>query len=259
MIAGRIARAGAVVAAALVLTGCSIFIPTPEAPMKTVVYEHRPAAEARGLVVLLPGVFDDPEVFNEEGFVAALRDVDPRLNAVAVDAHLGYYKGKHNNIVERLRDDVVLPARRAGYREVWLAGVSLGGFGSLLYASRYPDHVTGIIALAPYPGPDDIAEEVSNAGGLSRWQPGNLATLPGEDRFFREVWRWTKGYAAGASRPPLFLGYGADDDFAPANRLLADSLEANQVMVDPEGGHDWETWRGLFVTLARRALSPPDA
>jgi len=226
--------------------------------MTTVVYEHQPAATARGLVVLLPGVFDDPEDFHEEGFVAALGQVDPQLNVIAVDAHLGYYKGKHNNIVERLRDDVVLPAKRAGYREVWLAGVSLGGFGSLLYASRYPDHITGIIALAPYPGPEDIVTDISKAGGLSRWQPGNLAALPGEDRFFREVWRWTQGYAAGEPRPRLFLGYGAEDDFAAANRLLADSLDAHHVLVDPEGGHDWRTWRGLFTTLARRALSPSD-
>jgi pimeloyl-ACP methyl ester carboxylesterase len=39
-----------------------------------------------------------------------------------------------------------------GYGHVRAAGISLGGFGALLYASRYPEEVTGILAVAPFLG-----------------------------------------------------------------------------------------------------------
>jgi pimeloyl-ACP methyl ester carboxylesterase len=234
-----------------VLAGC-VFFRSPEVPMRVVAHERHAPERARGLVVLLPGIFDAPEDFGEKGVLALIRRADPRWNAVAVDAHLGYYKGKHNSIVERLEVDVIAPARRRGYRQVWLLGVSLGGFGALVYASRFP--VDGMIVISPFLGPEEIVDEVRRAGGLASWSPERDPDDDGETRFFRSVWSWLRGYPASKPRPPLFLGYGGEDKFAADNRVLAKGLPRSRVVMHPKGDHDWESWTALLGAIVPPAL-----
>jgi hypothetical protein len=47
----------------------------------------------------------------------------------------------------------------------------------------------------------------------------------------------------------LHLGYGRDDRFADAHRLLATQLPAAQVF-DTPGGHDWPVWRAAVAAVA---------
>lgn len=247
----------AVFALSPLLAGCP-WLRSPVAPIPTVSHEPAAPEEARGLVVLLPGIFDAPEDYEAEGVVAALEAVAPGFNAIMVDAHVGYYQGEDNNVVERLRDDVVLPAKGRGYASIWLAGVSLGGFGSILYASQYPEHVDGVVAIAPFLGTDDVVkpltEEIRTAGGLTPWEPGDLSRFEQKEAFFRGVWHWLDGYGSGAPRPPLFLGYGGEDDFAPTNALVGEVLPPSRVWVVPDGDHDWGTWTPILTELFRRAL-----
>jgi pimeloyl-ACP methyl ester carboxylesterase len=247
----RCVRAAAWLALASALGGC-VFFRSAEAPMPVTWDEPGPAAESKGLTVLLPGIFDDPDDFIDEGIVSAVRAHEPTMAVASADAHIGYYKGKANTIVQRLRQDIVLPACRRGYRRIWFMGSSLGGFGALLYASRHPHEVSGVIAVAPFLGDDEIADEVNASGGLARWDPGDLSALPGEERFFREVWRWLQP-ARQADRPPIFLGFGSDDGFAFAGSLVAATLPRERVLVREGGGHDWATWRPIFATLLQRA------
>src|SRR5712672_3477612 len=51
---------------------------------------------------------------------------------VVADLHFGYYL--RQTAIERLREDVILPARTRGYQCISLVGISLGGFGALYYA-----------------------------------------------------------------------------------------------------------------------------
>lgn len=95
------------------------------------------------------------------------------------------------------------------------------------------------------------------SGGLSVWDPGDLRGLPGDARFFREVWRSPKPVNQ-ANQPPLFLGFGSDDDFAFAGSLVAATLpreraSARARVVHQGGGHDWETWTPSSATLLQRA------
>jgi dienelactone hydrolase len=245
------ARGGAWLAVAWALGGC-VFLRSAEVPMSVTWDEPVPAADSKGLAVLLPGIFDGPDDFVDEGIVAAVRAHQPTMASACADAHINYYKGKTNTIVQRIREDIVLPACRRGYRRIWFMGNSLGGFGGLLYASRYPDEVSGVVAVAPFLGDDEIADEVHASGGLAAWDPGDLRALPGEERFFREVWRWLKP-AGQEGRPPIFLGFGSDDGFAFAGSLVAATLPRERVVVREGGGHDWETWRPVFETLLQRA------
>src|SRR6185369_8698848 len=104
---------------------CALFVPKPVVPLRTL--ELGPKSGGSCLAVLLPGRFDKPESFRRAGFAEAVARRGLKLDLVAVDSHLGYFRDR--SIVERLRLDVIEPAHAAGYRSVWIVGTSLGGLG----------------------------------------------------------------------------------------------------------------------------------
>ena len=208
------------------------------------------------LLVLLPGAYSDPQEFEREGFVAAVRKRNLAVDVQRVDAHLGYYG--NGSIVERLHDDVMAPARANGYRSIWIVGISVGGFGGMIYAENRPGELAGLVTLAPYLGERLTSTGIDNAGGLARWYPpvGPLDMTQREPRELR-LWRWLQGYGTSqpADRPPLWLGYGDSDRFAFSHRLLAAVLPADRVATTP-GGHDWPEWRRLWHSLLPRLPLP---
>lgn len=209
---------------------------------------------ARTLLVLLPGLYDTPADLVRQGFTQAVRERRLAADIVMADAHFGYYKA--GVIVRRLHEDIILPAREKGYRQIWLAGISLGGYGALHYAREHGELVAGVMAIAPYLGDDKLIAELKKAGGLSSWQAGDVA---GDDHG-RRLWAWLKGIG-GASRPDtaaypgVFLGYGTADRFAGSNRMLADVLPAARVMTT-DGGHDWSPWRRVWAAFLDRSSLP---
>ena len=232
----------------VVLGGCGVLYRAP-APIPTISYATPDRSSPRDLLILLPGRGDHAASFAEEGIVAIARQADPRLDVIAVDATAGYYI--HRNLITRLMEDVIRPARAHGYRRLCIAGISMGGLGALLFAQHHPDAVSDVIAVAPFLGDDDVIDEIERAGGLASWQPP--ANLDPDVDYQRGLWRWLKGCTDGSARcPRLFLGFGAEDRFLRAERLLAAVLPPNQVAVVP-GGHEWEPWRKLFATLLPRA------
>lgn len=55
--------------------------------------------------------------------------------------------------------------------------------------------------------------------------------------------------------PPVWLGFGREDRFADAHRLLAQALPAERHF-DVPGGHDWPPWRALWSAWLDRRLLP---
>lgn len=223
-------------------SGCARWRPTP-VPLRTVSYPG--AGQPRTLVVLLPGRRDSPEDFGRFGFPAMAAQAGAKVDMVAVDAHLGYYYKR--TIVDRLHEDVIAPARQR-YDRIWLAGISIGGTGSLLYAAGHPKDVDGILLLAPFLGEEKVIEEVAAGGGLRGWKaPEPLAP----DDFQRRLWAWLERYEGGSEgKIPLYLGYGRRDSFARANGLLGEVLPRERVLTAP-GGHDWDAWRALWAEFLR--------
>jgi len=208
--------------------------------MDTLLEQADPAYRADTLIVMLPGAYDTPQDFIEQGFVAALRERHLPVDLLLVDAHIGYYTAQE--IVERLRDEIIVPARAQGYTRLWLAGISLGGYGCLLLAERHADLIDGIFVMAPFLGRRDLPAAIQQAGGLASWD----GQLPGADPHDLQMWRWLRGYMnTPQNRPPLLLGYGDTDRFALSHRLLAAALSPTRVFVTP-GGHDWQPWRRLW-------------
>jgi pimeloyl-ACP methyl ester carboxylesterase len=202
------------------------------------------AGAAARLLIFLPGIGDMAEDYEQHGFIATVRKQDSDVDMIVADLHFGYYLRR--SIVERLREDIIHPARNTGYNRVDLVGTSLGGLGSLLYAMEHPGEISRLYLLAPYLGNSAIISEIHRAGGVNSWHPGEVE----RGDFQRRLWRWIKCLSAEVSVLQIHLGFGAEDSFAPANRLLADILPSHRVYTTP-GRHDWRTWKELWTRMVQ--------
>ena len=201
------------------------------------------------LIVMLPGSGDKPADFVSNGFIKAIQDSGIRADVISVDAHLGYYFKR--NLLPRLHEDVIIPAIQKGYKKIWLLGISIGGLGAMMYAKHYPDNITGLVVLSPFLGYPLIINEISHAGGLSRWSP----TEPiDKDDYQHDLWKWLKGYTrAEENHPRLVIGYGKEDEFAAGAALLAEVLPKDQVYI-VQGRHDWGTWGRIFNLILQSGV-----
>ena len=146
---------------------------TVPVPLVTRCDDYPGPEAAKTLIVFLPGLGDAPEDFEQHGFIRAVRKTGLLADLVVVDAHYGYYANK--SILHRLHEDVFKPAKQRGYDYYWLVGISLGGFGALLYTSHHESDVTGIVAVAPYLGRPSLIDEIAGTVSLQREQPNEPA------------------------------------------------------------------------------------
>ncbi|MFT3800247.1 MAG: hypothetical protein QM766_03425 [Burkholderiaceae bacterium] len=176
------------------LGGCAPFRKrSTTIPMPTVTDLLPLPPRGRTLVVLMPGAYSTAEDFVTYGFFEDVRRRALPIDLIAVDAHRGYFD--EGSLLERLRADVVRPARERGYARIWLVGISLGGLGAMLYETTlqderdarreadaradapdapdthdaWRDRIDGIVAIAPYVGTRPVLDEVRDAGGLASW------------------------------------------------------------------------------------------
>ena len=237
----RRAALAAAGAALSTLGACSLLRGASPIPMELLQDDRAcPGTRAPALLVLLPGANMAPDELLREGFVAAVSKRGLAVDVVVADSHQGYVQDR--SVLKRLRDEVIAPAQALGYRQIWLAGISLGGFLALSYAMRHPGDVTGLVTLAPYLGRRPLVQAMVAAGGPVAWR--GTARPREADDLEHELWQWLSDLPADA--PPLYLGYGSDDRFADAHRLLATLLLPPRVRTAP-CGHDWPAWRALWA------------
>jgi pimeloyl-ACP methyl ester carboxylesterase len=192
-------------------------------------------------MIWLPGAFQEPEDFVKAGF-----DVAARARHLAVDLQFLRIELEHvedRSVMEQLAHEVVAPARAAGCRSIWLAGISLGGFFALDYAATRPGGCDGLCLLAPYLGSRQLIAEIAAAPGLEAWNAGPLAESDEE----RRIWRFIRDRRGklGTEGKAVYLGYGREDRFARGHALMAEALPPGMVHV-AAGGHDWGTWFALW-------------
>lgn len=234
----------------LSLGGCLRLRPAV-VPMVTRSLSEPGAPPGRCLVVFLPGRRDSLGAYRTHDFPKMAREAGVSADYLEVDAHLAYYADE--TITKRLRDDVIEPARARGADRIWIVGISMGGLGAILYAREHPE-VRGVLALAPFLG-DTEPGFVAKAGGLSRYTPGAKRKVADYER---ELWGWLKDFtAAGGAHPPIYLGWGLNDDLAPADKLLGDALPRGRVFT-ARGNHDWRTWTDLWREFLRAGVIQRD-
>ena len=209
---------------------------------------------AHRLVVMLPGRGDSLRSLTAIGMARFIQRTWPDADVILTGLTMPFYR--QGCAVQRLHDEVVEPARRPTYQQVWLAGISLGGTGALMYDERYPDQIDGLLVLSPYLGDAAIHREIRQAGGLANWQPG-LPQAIAPDTFGRELWRYLQGWSQRPQRArSVWLAYGAAEPFRESIELMRPLLPADHVVMLP-GHHDWKLWKPAMRTLLERAARSP--
>lgn len=235
---------------AISLFGC---LPAVTIPIETLRRQYDgPAAAHRILIVYLPGSGDRITAFEENGLLRSLRERGVPADVISVNAHLGYYR--EGTVPARLEQDVMEPARAAGYRQIWLVGDSLGAYGSLSYAREHPEGIAGLVLLGPYLGERSVFSEIERAGGLRKWAPAAIEkkSRAGDERL---LWQWFRDGVQTGSLPPMYLGYGRHDRLSYAQQTLASLLPEERVIVS-DGGHDWPTWKQVWDRFLERDILP---
>lgn len=228
----------AVLAVAAFLSGCAISAKTP----LEVLHYPNPDREKNNqrLIVFLRGMGGSHHSFAEEGFVTDVRACGLPYDIAVPNAHFGYYGDR--SLIDRLKTDVIDPARARGCQKIWLIGISMGGLGAMLYYMAHPEEIEGIYLMAPFLGAPYILEEIEAAGGVQSWNPGNFTA---EDDWQRMLWHWIKTTVADHPDKKIYLGYGSNDTYKRASELLAPLLPPDRVMVI-RGAHDYATFTTLW-------------
>lgn len=225
-------------ALSLLAAACADFR-SPSVPLRTI--RLTPSTPGHCLAVLLPGRRSFPEEFETSGhFGDAVTERGLPIDIIAVDAHLGYFRNR--SVVDRLRADVIEPAKASGYDSIWLVGTSLGGLGSLLYLREHPEDISGVAVFAAYLGEEDVVDEIEKSGGPARWMP---PTTIAQNDVGRTIWSWLAPGGATAAGVPVYVGWGTNDRFRRSNALLAALLPKDHQLT-VEGGHNYETWGTLW-------------
>jgi putative tributyrin esterase len=117
--------------------------------------------------------------------------------------------------------------------EIFIAGLSMGGYGAMRLGAKYHQRFRGISAHSAITAPEQFQEFVRDQTPF--------ASEPHEEL---DVLHWLVRHRD--ELPPLRFDCGNDDSLLEANRVLhrklADSAIPHEFAVFP-GGHDWPYWR----------------
>ncbi len=232
----------------LLLSSCSYFA---NKPLETLVYKHDNSVPPKNLFIFMRGLGGSHRSFADAGMTEAVKMREIPFDIIAPNAHFAYYSER--TLIERLHEDVVLPATLQGYTNIWLIGVSMGGLGSMLYLKERPEHIDGIFLVVPFLGYDEIIDDILAAGGVRSWQPGNYDP---DDDWERMFWHWIKEEVTDRPTVPVFLGYGRSDEYVEGQRLFATVIPGNRVIA-VDGGHDIATITSLWDIFLDRGLYRP--
>ena len=226
--------------AASTLPACTAMLPKPVDPIPTRWVDAPAPSQVRRLAIVLPGRGDDLDALANSGIVDAIQHSRPDFDVVLVEATLSYYlDGK---IVPRLHDQIVTPARRRGYREIWLAGASMGGVGVTLYEHEHPGELTGLLLMAPYMGDGTLIKEIAAVGGVAAWEPGPKPIEIDRANGVREQWRVIKSWSRDAAMSKrVWLVCGESDRLRTAADLIGTVLAPDHYLART-GGHAWKVW-----------------
>jgi S-formylglutathione hydrolase FrmB len=124
---------------------------------------------------------------------------------------------------------------------LFVAGLSMGGFGALRLAGKHPARIAAAAALSTVTDADQL-------GGLIEEDLGGWSNTPSD----RSVLAALTG--ATGPLPPIRFDCGRDDPYLQANRGLHDALRRAGIAhcyVEGEGGHEWSYWSTALEGVLR--------
>ena len=131
-----------------------------------------------------------------------------------------------------------------------IAGLSMGGYGSLKFGVKYPDK---FVLAGSFSGAVRAAEMTEEQAAMSKWQAlidsiKNVYGANGSDArkqndLFKLVMAKTRSEVA--NLPFFYIDCGTEDYLVQSNREFAQLLTYNKVAHEYRelpGGHDWKFW-----------------
>jgi S-formylglutathione hydrolase FrmB len=137
-------------------------------------------------------------------------------------------------IVDEVPECARAVAAHVQAERIFLAGLSMGGFGALRLGAKYAARVAGISAHSPVTSLADLREHVQDP----------LRAYFAEGRRDVDVLYWMRSNRA--ALPPIRFDCGTEDALLGSNRALHAALEKARiphVYEESAGGHDWPYWQ----------------
>ena len=197
------------------------------------------------------------------------------LFLVMVDGANGWYTDSatvptdkfESYILQEVMPDVEKRFRVSTEREGRaIAGLSMGGYGSLKFAFKFPSRfalaasMSGALGAATWTDNELKGREFVRQSLLKTFGPAGSTTRAANDlhKLTREV-----SAAAIKSLPMIYLDCGTEDVLFPDNRSYADLLLERKIPHEFRqlpGNHVWQYWDQqiqAILILASRNLAPP--
>lgn len=198
-------------------------------------------------LVMLPGARMRAQDFALHGFVETLRERGLAIDAVMVDVDANDYVSPLFG--KRMGEQIVDVLQASGYRHIWLAGISLGAYGAMRLLQERLGDIGGMLLIAPFLSTRGTIARILGAGGLDGWSP-QPEEYEGADE---SLLYWLKGNLVEGALPlEVYLGWGEEDRYADAGRLLAPRLPSDRIF-RIRGDHDWSTWGVLWNNMLEAA------
>jgi S-formylglutathione hydrolase FrmB len=146
-------------------------------------------------------------------------------------------------IIDEVADIAQAVDGRAGATgHLFIAGLSMGGFGAIRLAHIHPGRFTAAAGMSSVTRLDRLFGLVEEAPSLYRVEPGTDSLLEVVSRLDQR------------QRPPLWMDCGLDDELLDANRALHEGLVAAGVQHEYReypGAHEWRYWRERLPDVLR--------
>lgn len=124
---------------------------------------------------------------------------------------------------------------------VCIGGLSMGGYGAMHLAGKYPDRFAAVAAHSSITHIDQVAEFTPD--NRSAWSDAGL-----------DMDAFSALQSAGEALPPLQIDCGTEDPLLQHNRALHDALNAVGVVhryEEHSGGHEWSYWAARLPATLR--------
>jgi S-formylglutathione hydrolase FrmB len=144
---------------------------------------------------------------------------------VTVDGGGGYWNPHPGDDPQAMLTDELIPLCQrkglgTGIRQIGVMGISMGGYGAILLAEKYPHLVTAVAAISPAIWTSYAEAKTANTGAYA-----SAADFAADDALT---------HAAALAATPVRIASGYDDPFYANVRTFAAALPANPGGVPPE-------------------------
>ena len=149
----------------------------------------------------------------------------PPMALVTVDGGGGYWNPHPDDNPQAMLTDELIPLCQrkglgTGTRRIGVMGISMGGYGAILLAEKYPDLIAAVAAISPAIWTSYAQALSANAGAYA-----SAADFAADDAVT---------HAAALATVPVRVASGYDDPFYPGVQTFARALPAATGGVPPE-------------------------